>query len=502
MKKILTILLAVFCLVALPVSAHAAKEKELSKEQQVIRKARRIYSASLAGSGKSSFHGYCGLMTSRQIYHMGINKWCVVNDGNDQFDYYAGMDKTTGGYYVTTYYLEDYSMEEALDQLSREGTKDVYNILVGFQWTSTEAGAKYGHAVFINAILDGIVYFMEGFDSAAIGVEGTVGQLTIDEFVAYYANWTTYEGMVHFGGFMDTCTDYSADVILRSRFATGVRSLPALVGQEDCAVLRQVAAGELLHADALIQTAGGEWFYRVEGGYISANAVLATQVCGDSMTLTDFAMAEAMEENEDPQLSGVVTGGEITAVSASVIDVWGDVVLRERVETSALSELNEHLSFDLLVPGWYWVEITGEATSTVLTEGAPRQEYARRVLHRAKLQVGKVGEDTLTAASEKKPNGWSHEAGKWYYYRDGAACNGWLTDRGVRYFLDESGAALTGKQEIGGKKYRFTDTGAMITGWVTTGEGVYYLDEQGVMATGTVTIGDSEYTFDENGILQ
>lgn len=502
MKRILTCLLAVICVAALAFSADAAKETELSKEQEMIRKARLTYSASLASAGKTSFHGFCGLMTSHQLYHAGINAWCIINDGNKQFDYYSALDKTTGGYYVNPYYLEDYSMEEALNQLCRNGTRDVYNILVCFQWTNTGAGAAYGHAVFINAILDGVVYFVEGFPDGAWGREGTVVQFAVEEFANYYSGWCTYEGLIHFGGYLDTCEDYTADVFIRARFETAVRSLPDVVGQEDCTEVRKVAAGELLHADTLLQTPRGDWFYRVQGGYISANAVMATQGCGDRMTLSGFSLPEQMEENTDPELSGLVVGGDITAVTATITDAGGAIILRERMEGSDLAALNEPMQFDLLVPGWYRVEIAGEAASTVLQGGQASSQYVRRVLLSTKLRVGQVEETILSAVEQQAKEGWVHQQGKWYCYRLGKPCTGWLTDRGVGYYLDDTGAALTGWQELEGGKRYFTETGAMVTGWLTVEEGTYYLDDKGVPVIGTVTLGGQEYTFNEMGILQ
>jgi hypothetical protein len=42
-------------------------------------------------------------------------------------------------------------------------------MVVGFQKTNTAAGSIYGHALVVHAILDGIVYFVECYDSAVGG---------------------------------------------------------------------------------------------------------------------------------------------------------------------------------------------------------------------------------------------------------------------------------------------------------------------------------------------
>ena len=504
MKRILAILLAVFTLAALSFSVRGDEQpkEELTKEQQMVEAVKLSYSASLASAGKSSFHGFCGLMTSYQLYHLGINSWFVSNDGNKQFDYYSAMDKTSGGYYITPYYLEDYSMEQALNHLCQNGTKDVYNILVGFQWTDSAAGALYGHATFINGIVDGIVYFTEGFDSSALGPEGTVVKYTVEQFVDYYSEWCTYEGLIHFGGYLDTCKNYAADVFVRARFDSAVRSLPAVVGQEGCKNLRAVRSGELLHGEALVKNPKGDWYYRVEGGYISANAVMPTQVCGDSIVLTAFEFPEQMEEGTDPELDGLAVGGQIAAVSAIVTDAQGDIVLRERVEGYDLSDLNEMLYFDLLSPGWYRLEITGEAYSWVLQGGKNQQAYVQRSLHTAKFSVGNVGDAVMAEPEKPVDDGWVHRDGNWYSFSRGKANTGWLTQRGVRYYLDDTGAVCVGWQDMEDGRRFFTETGAMVIGWLTTESGTYYLDEDGLMVTGKVMVGDIEHKFSETGILQ
>lgn len=504
MKRILAILSLVLCLAALPLSARGA---ELSKEQALIKQAKRIYNRSLATSGKESFQGYCGLMTSLQLYHAGINEWCITNDGNKQYDYYAALDKTTGGYYISSYAIEDYSMEEALNYLSRNGTRDVYNILVGFQATNTDAGAKYGHAVFINAILDGTVYLMESSDSALGGLEGSVIQCSIDRFVEYYSAWTTYEGMIHFGAYSDTCQSFETNAYLQTRFASVLRSEPCLVGTYDCLRLRDVAAGERLHATGIFVDRLGDIYYRVDDGlytgYIAASAVLVIDAAGETPVLSGFSLPGEMEENASISLEGSVTvqWGKVAAVTVTVTDAGGDIVLRERMETTDLSELDGVLPFDLLVPGLYQVEVAADVGSVVVRGGELETVYARTVLHTGSLQVGQASDAPAPQVQEASPEGWVQLDGVWYFYRYGKPCTGWIRDCGVEYYLDETGAAVTGWQEVDGWQRYFSPTGAMVTGWLTVEAGVQYRLSDGTAATGWQEIGGSRYWFDDSGIL-
>jgi len=186
------VLCAVLLLSILPVCALAANENEM-----LIEKTRKSYESGLEATGQESFHGLCGTMVAYQLKYFGVSIYPEAWDGNKQYDNYAGKNITSGGYYVDAYPATEYSLEQALDVLTANGTRDVYNILVGFETTNTEAGALFGHACVITAIVDGTVYFAESFDTS-FGVEGTVICCTIKEFAAFYSDWAVFEGLVCF----------------------------------------------------------------------------------------------------------------------------------------------------------------------------------------------------------------------------------------------------------------------------------------------------------------
>ncbi len=515
MKRILLLLVLLFTLAALSVPALADQpevEPVLTKQDWIIQQTRNSYTQSLYSAGKSTFAGFCGLMTSHQLYHMGINETLVVKDGNKQFDYYSTLGKTDAGYYIAAYPAAEYQLEEALNLVSRNGTRDVYNMIVGFQWTNTEAGAIYGHACVINAILDGTVYFVESFHTSLGGAEGNVIQCSIAEFAWLFEDWTTYEGLIHFGDYSVVCQEYESDVYLRARFDTTLRSQPGVVDRDGCTRLRSIRGGELLRATALVQTPDGQMFYRIDDGertgYVAATAMLTAQLNGQALTLTGLSVPRELEEGQDGQVAGTVCSEYATvgAVEVCITDTKGAIALRERMETEgrnvSLEQLNEPLAFDLLEPGLYRLEVYADAASVVAQAGRPQTRYERVLLADGELQVGQAKKNTSLPEPEKQiPNGWTRTDGKWYCFRMGKAATGWLSYWGVDYFMDDTGAAVTGWQDVDGWRRYFTPTGAMCTGWLTADEGTYYLLEDGTAAMGWQEISGKKYYFADTGLL-
>ncbi len=514
MKRMILLLVLLLSLAALPVATFADQVEEtpvLTKQEQIIRSTRESYVKSLYSAGRENFAGFCGLMTSHQLYNMGINKYLVVKDGNKQYDYYSTLGMTDAGYHIAAYPASEYSLEEALNHISRGGTRDVYNMIAGFQWTNTEAGATYGHACVINAIIDGTVYFVESFYTSFAGNEGNVVQCTIAEFAWLFDDWTTYEGLIHFGDYSVLCEEYESDVFLRTRFSTTLRSQPCVVGSEGCQRLRSVSAGELLHATAVIKDPRGQLFYRVSDGsrtgYVAASAVITAQLGQQGLSLTDLSLPEVMDEGEDPAVAGTVSAvsGTVGSVEICITDPKGVIVLRERMETegktASLELLNEPLYLDLLETGLYRVEVYADAAATVVQAGRLQNRYQRVLLASRQLSVGQAERESLEIPQEKPQEGWVQRDGNWYCYRRGKAVTGWISYWGVEYYLDETGAAVTGWQEIDGWRQYFSATGAMCTGWLTEPEGTYYLGQDGTAATGWWEIIGKKYYFNEAGLL-
>ena len=515
MKRIWVLLALVLSLAALPVTAFADEAEQtpaLTKQEQIIRSTRQSYVRSLYSAGKESFAGFCGLMTSHQLYNMGINKVLVVKDGNKQYDYYSTLGMTDAGYHIAAYPATEFSLEEALNHVSRNGTRDVYNMIVGFQWTNTEAGGRYGHACVINAIIDGTVYFVESFYTSLGGNEGNVIQCSIAEFAWLFDGWTSYEGLIHFGDYSILCEEYEGDVFLRTRFTTTLRSQPCVIGSGGCQRLRNVSAGELLYGTAVIKDPRGQLFYRVSDGartgYVAATAVITAQLGQQGLSTVDLSLPETMAEGEDPTVSGTVSAacGAVGSVEICISDPVGVIVLRERVETqgktASLDILNEPLYLDLLETGVYRVEVYADAAAAVVQEGRLQNRYQRVLLASRQLQVGQAEEESLELPKEKPLEGWLQRDGNWYCYRRGKAVTGWVSYWGVEYYLDDTGAAVTGWQEIEGWRRYFSATGAMCTGWLTEPEGTYYLSEDGTAVTGWWEKFGKKYYFDEQGLLQ
>ena len=151
LKRVLALTLSFLLIVAmLPLGTSAATTEDQTIRTQiknVYRKVQRMVGWNLSG--------LCGLMTDYQLYYLGVDTTLKISDGNGQYDEYRNLDMTYNGYKVTRYPAENYTLEEALYTMTEGGTRNVYNVLVGFQWTNTSAGARYGHACVIHAILDG-----------------------------------------------------------------------------------------------------------------------------------------------------------------------------------------------------------------------------------------------------------------------------------------------------------------------------------------------------------
>lgn len=514
MKRALAILLCIVLLLSALPGVTSAQTEEPSKEQAVIQEAKRVYRYSLSTAQKKSFAGFCGLMTSHQLWHMGINDWLEVYDGNKQFDAYAAKEQTTGGYYITDYPASDYTLEQALNAITRGGTKDAYNILVGFQWTNTEAGARYGHACVINAILDGTVYFVESFHTSLGGAEGNVITCSIAQFAEFFADWTTFDGVIHFGNkeYADSCQFFGTDVFVRTRFDSNLRSQPCLLTENDCTRLRSLAAGEKLHATAVCMNSRGELYYRIDDGeqtgYVIANAVSVIRLNGEDLSVSDVKIPAGSKPGEDFSIGAAVTAANsnISAVEVTVTDASGTVIMQEKQEVSGyscnISSLNERLCFETLETGAYTVTVCAQAACVLAKGTGLVTQHVNQTLLEQQLCIGdsQVQPESQTEGQEV-PDGWVWENSTWYFYKNGRPCTGWVRDLGVDYYLKEDGSVTTGWADIDGWTHYFSSTGAMCIGWLTTREGIFYRASDGVAATGWQEIEGRRYYFGEDGLL-
>lgn len=520
MKKLGGILIVCIALFAALTTAAKAADAPLTKEQAVINEARRVYSACQYTAGRRSFAGYCGLMTSHQLYNMGINESLIVWGGNQQFDYYKGMDKTTGGHYIKAYPAPDYTLKEALNTITNGGTRDAYNLLIGFQWTNTEAGRKYGHACVINAILDGTVYFTESFYTSIGGAEGNVSQCSIDKFAEYFGSWTVFEGVIDFGTgqYADLCETYETNIYVRTRFASTLRSQPCLVGKNDCKQMRSLQSGELLLVSAVCKEPDSNMlYYRVEDGegqgYVAAGAVSIVQYNGGNLEGKNIQMPDFLETGKPLSIKGNVAARKAMIGDLEVIvsDFTGNVVLQAQQPvngyTCGFMVINAQMAEQGLNEGIYRVQIFGEAACNIVNGTQLDIGYVRELVCEQALEVGEKpkGEKTqLLPPSEQSQtvaDGWVLENGIWHCYQQGQARTGWVEELGVRYYLDETGAVTTGWANVEGMKLYFSPTGALCTGWLATKDGTVYLQQYGGLAQGWQTIQGYKYFFDESNFL-
>lgn len=510
MKRILAILMcAVLLLAALPGICNATP---LTKSQ-LISESKAIYDASLAASERESFLGLCGLMASYQMWKMGINTWLESYDGNKQFDVYAAKEITSGGYYINAYPADTYTLEQALNHITKNGTEDVFDILVGFEWTNTEAGQQYGHACVINGIIDGTVYFVESFPTSLGGEEGNVITCSIKKFAAFYGDWTTFDGLIHFTrDYTDSCESYGTNLFVRTRFDSMLRSEPCLVGKNGCKALRDIKSGERLYATAVFKNGQDELYYRIQDGelvgYVAAGAVSVARVNGEDITLEDQNIPTGLGQGKRLSIGGTVVAqnAQIGNLVLNITDMDGVTYLQARTEVNGgrfdLQQFNAQLGVGALPQGAYTLTLEAESTHVVVTGKQLRSRYVTVELLQMPLLVGSMA---LAGQSRGNPvaarEGWFWDGNTWYFYENGQAKVGWVQHLGVRYYLQENGAVTTGWAEVDGVMRYFSATGAMCTGWLNTEAGTYYLLPDGRPATGTRQLRGQEYTFDETGLL-
>lgn len=399
MKRIIAIFVTVLLIfAALPVSYAEETNKLSSLEQEVIQEARDTYIKAQRFAGKSSFHGKCGLFVGTQLRCLGINTKRICFDGNDSYDYYARLDMTTGGYYALPYSAEEYDLLGALQAVSDNGKRNVRNILVGFQWTNTQAGRKFGHVMLINGIINGTVYFVESFGSALGGPEGTVLQCSMETFANSYNKWTRFDGLVHFGAgnYYDVCQRKTTDLTVQARFSASLRSQPALEGKRGCEIQGTVAPGERFRATAIFND-GRSQYYQVETeagiGFVSCNAMHLLKVNEAGVVLTEETFSNTLKAGKTGSFSGTVTDtvGQIDYIEVCITNSADQPVRWEMVEVgqenAQLSRLRGELFFDLLEADKYRVDIYVIRGCPAVSRGSEGYQSARILLKSYPLQV-------------------------------------------------------------------------------------------------------------------
>ena len=273
-------LCAVICICCLlpSVSVKTGAAVDIPTASDIIKQIEFTYSWAKRYTGYTTFKNYCAHYVNTQLLLMGINTRYVGGNGNDEYDNYKDLSYTGGGRKVHNYPATNSTFKKTLEKIASMGDV-VTDVLVGFQWTSTTAGKKYGHSFLIHGIIDGYVYFSDSFNLTIGGKyykEGQAIKCTIDELVAYYgrADAYTLEGLIWFenealtaaiggssGDDVPIVNDeksgiynitYSAGMRLRSGPGTGYKSLDV------------IPAG----TDIFVTEISGDWGYTYYNGQL------------------------------------------------------------------------------------------------------------------------------------------------------------------------------------------------------------------------------------------
>ena len=370
-KKLGRILSAALAVLMVLAALSPAASLAAPSENEITRQIRKTYQKALSSFGRSSFDGYCGTLISSQIQILGITSGTVHGNGNEQYDQYCSQEVTSGGYRVTAYPAGRFTLEEALLDITDGGTKDAYNILVGFERTKSVAGRKYGHAVLIHAIFDGLVYFVESYDVRLNGTrypEGDPIICSIGDFCDYYASTTVeLDGVISFGlkDYEDHCDRYSANLTAVLTENTELMTLPCTAEVHgSSALVRAAIAGEELAVIGLYRNTQGEYWYQTGEGFFPAAAAAVQALRFDDVTVTDAVAPTVLRKSGAFKVKGQVTAvhNSIYTLRAQVFRLDGetetevlnatDVVEGQEYSLSG-SDISKNLKFRSLDVGQY-----------------------------------------------------------------------------------------------------------------------------------------------------
>jgi len=517
-KRITTALLALMML--LSVLAFPAGAATNSEETALRQKITKTYKRLRASNGYDSYNGYCGKMAAYTLYHLGIDKQVHSHNGKDEYDAYENLKKTTGGYAVKTYPSPEYNLEEALNAISEGGTKDVYNILLGFHRTNTTAGRKYGHALVVYGILNGNVYFTESFSTALGGKEGTPTVCSIQKFADYYNKWTTFEGAIYFGtkSYADFCTYYPADLFVQTTEETTVYTIPSNVDVDGYTAKKTgtIRANERVEVSGLYKNSLGKLFYEIcyggVAGYVAAETLQLVRVNTHKINAVGFNAPETLRKGENFSIAGTVSLKQdgLSNLRFSILDQDGNekysyLLEKDGTMATVSKAASNAMKFSKLDNGIYTYKVTCDVENFYVSEGVVTEGTTTVTLVEKLFTVG-----SATLPQEQAPapddgevlNGWHFDTADrlWKYYADGVLASGWIFAEDADYYILEDGTAATGCVEINGENRYFTESGAMCTGWYETAEGKIYLLSNGTMAKGWYRVQGTPCYFGEDGI--
>lgn len=544
-KKILRVIsvLAAMALL-LCVFPQAESSAAQSEEYRITQQVESTYKAALRATGRYSFHGYCGAAVDWQVYMLGIITKVIGANGNNQYDMYKGSTYSTGGYRIRAYSARNYSLKETLHLLTEDGTKNAYNILVGFQKTNTTAGQKYGHAVFIHAIIDGVVYFTESFSLTVGGKsypEGKCIAVSIEQFCKSYNAWTTLDGVISFGlkSYNDLCEEYAAYLYAAVSQQTNMYSAPCLPEVDDRSQeIRTLQPGERLSVIGLFLNTEGEYWYQVEDyqtGYVRASDVEVLSLRYDDVQATGIGAPTVHQQGNTFNIKGVITStyNDICSVRAQVFSATETGLQHIMTTTSAVTDnryslsystVSNRMAFRLLETGGYRYELAVVVSNYYYADGGLQTEWKTIKLYLSDFQVvnKKGGTVTVTydaCGGNAELNAAELSQGQTLNTlptanREGYVFEGWYTaaqggvkveedfalDNDVTLYARWSRAGVTGLYEEDGRFYYLLE-GQRIEGFFQVDGVTYYQGEDGFISTGWVEVNGLRYYFNVNGAM-
>ena len=373
--KLASLVLAAFLTVSalVPVAGDASA----MTASQIVSQIKRTYSKARSSFGRS-FDGYCGTLTGYQLYLLGLTSGRDRQNGKDGFDNYCNQEYSSGGYRIKAYSGSKWTLKEALNEITDNGTRNAYNILVGFESTPSRAGRKYGHSCVIHGIIDGTVYFIESYPAYVNGQryrEGAPIGCSIDEFVRHCkATTTKFDGVIHFGAkdYADECDSYPTFFEGTVEKAAEIYSQPCLTQVDSSSeLLDTLDAGEKLTVVGVIENTEGEFWYQLQGeepGYLPADQVEATRFIYEDVTAEKLTAPTVLHQGNPFNIKGELQSeaNVLYTVRSQVFSMDGEK--REQVfATSDMvddnsytlngSTISRDLAFRNLTPGSYRYEL-------------------------------------------------------------------------------------------------------------------------------------------------
>lgn len=154
--------------------------------EQVIAKINTAYSKMRADRGYS-YSGWCGQYVKDMLNYTGVGYYGSGSYNGNQWYYTLVTNGVTRYGYKQVKYPGGNSLYDILE----DNGGVAYNIVLSFNafYSANSGYVPYGHVVFINAIIDNVVYFSESFTSRFSGAEGSAQAKTLSQFINYYYNY-------------------------------------------------------------------------------------------------------------------------------------------------------------------------------------------------------------------------------------------------------------------------------------------------------------------------